>query len=97
MLINRWLWSIKDVCHWHEQELMLLADEQERFEHLVELNVQKQVKKLAQTTIIQRAWKKFEASHLHGWVYGLKTSLIKEILNLPPRSPEVAVYTYDFE
>ncbi|WP_460969054.1 carbonic anhydrase [Spirosoma migulaei] len=66
LLINRWLWSIKDVCHWREQELMLLADEQERFEHLVELNVQKQVKKLAQTTIIQRAWKRFKASHLHG-------------------------------
>lgn len=96
-LINKWLRSIKDVYHRHEQELTLLADEQQRFERLVELNVQEQVRNLSRTTIIQRAWKKFEAPHLHGWVYGLKTGLIKEILNLPPGSPVGAVYTYDFE
>ncbi|MVM39834.1 carbonate dehydratase [Spirosoma sp. HMF3257] len=96
-LINKWLRSIKDVYHRNEQELNLLADEQDRFERLVELNVHEQVRNLAQTTIIQRSWKKFDAPHLHGWVYGLKTGLIKEILNLPPGSPVGAVYTYDFD
>ena len=96
-LINKWLRSIKDVYQQYEKELQSIQNEQERFDKLVELNVQEQVKNLAQTTIVQRSWKKFDAPHLHGWVYGLKTGLIKEILNLPPGSPVGAVYTYDFD
>lgn len=95
-LINKWLRNIKDVYAKHDEEFALLSDPQARFDRLVELNVEEQVKNLQKTTIVQRSWKKFESPHLHGWVFDLKTGLIKEILNLPPGSPIEDIFRYDF-
>lgn len=96
-LINKWLRNIKDVYHEHEHELDAIDDEEHRFERLVELNVEEQIKNLAHTTIVQRAWKNEQAPYLHGWVYGMSTGLIKEIINMPPGSKVDDIYTYEFE
>jgi len=95
-LINKWLRNIKDVYEKHEAEFELLRDPQSRVDRLVELNVEEQVQNLQKTTIVQRAWKKFQSPHLHGWVFDMKTGLIKEILNLPPGSPVKGIFRYDF-
>ena len=63
-------------------ELGNIEDEHQRFNRLVELNVQEQVRNLAKTTIIQHAWQNGEYPHLHGWVFDLNTGLIKEFLNI---------------
>lgn len=95
-LINKWLRNIKDVYEKHESELVAVTDPATRFDRLVEFNVREQVKNLQKTTIVQRSWKKFESPHLHGWVFDLKTGLIKEILSLPPGSPIESIFRYDF-
>src|SRR5215213_8726975 len=56
-VLNMWLRNIKDVIRHHREELESIADEEERSDRLVELNVQEQVYNLAKTTIIQRCWK----------------------------------------
>lgn len=96
-LINKWLRNIKEVYYKHEQEINAIEDEHLRSDRLVELNVLEQVKNLSKTTIVQRAWKNREVPYIHGWVFGLKTGIINEILSLPPNSPIDPVFRYDFE
>jgi carbonic anhydrase len=96
-LINKWLRNIKDVYSKHEDELISVSDDHERFDRLVELNVIEQTKNLAKTTIIQKAWKKRNYPHLHGWVFDLHTGLINSISEIPPGSPVESIYRYDFE
>ena len=77
-LIDNWLRNIKDVYRFHENELNDLP-EQQRFDRLVELNVQEQTLNIAKTAVVQQAWAKQQPLYLHGWVYNLKTGLIETI------------------
>lgn len=94
-IINKWLRNIKDVYRIHEDELNNLANEEERTNRLVELNVQEQVMNLAKTSIIQKAWKYSHVPHLHGWVYGLNDGIIKPIFEMPAGSPIESPYAFD--
>jgi carbonic anhydrase len=94
-LLNMWLRNIKDVYRLYEEELNNIKDEEERVNRLVELNVQEQVMKLAKTSIIQRAWKYDQRPVLHGWVYGLKDGIIKNLFDMPPGSEMIDIYKYD--
>jgi carbonic anhydrase len=94
-VLNMWLRNIKDVYHMYSDELNAIEDQEKRTDRLVELNVKEQVLHLAQTTIIQRAWKQEQAPDLHGWVYGLKDGIIKPIFDLPAGSEIDPLYKYD--
>jgi carbonic anhydrase len=78
-LVDNWLRHIKDVYRFHAEELDSIEDEHARFERLVELNVIEQVFDLSKTSIIQNAWKNRKEPFVHGWVYSLKTGLIKDL------------------
>ena len=80
--INKWLINIKNVRNAHFEELKNIEDKNERINRLVELNVLEQVMNLAATNIIQDSWKQGDGPILHGWVYGLKNGIIKDILRL---------------
>jgi len=79
-LINRWLQNIKDCAERHEAELSALPDEESRSRRLIELNVVEQVDHLAKTSVVQRAWKEEGRPWLHGWVYDMRTGLLKELV-----------------
>ncbi len=76
--VDNWLRNIKDVYHQHTKELEAIKDPTERENRLTDLNVIKQVSNLAKTTIVQQAWGEREL-HLHGWVYGMKNGLVKDL------------------
>lgn len=78
-LVDNWLRFIKDVYRTHSQELDAIEDDEQRFDRLVELNVMEQVYDLSKTTIIQNAWRQRNEPKIHGWVYSLKTGLIKDL------------------
>ena len=90
-----WLRNIKDVYRLHRNELEAIADEEQRCDRLVELNVQEQVMHLAKTSIVQRAWKERQTPHLHGWVYGLKDGIIKPVFEMKAATPIDPLYEYD--
>ena len=94
-VLNMWLRNIKDVYRIHRDELNTITDEQQKFDRLVELNVQEQVMHLAKTSIIQRAWKNEQRPHLHGWVYGLKDGLIKPVFEMSANTNIDNLYEYD--
>ncbi|MEW6038989.1 MAG: carbonic anhydrase [Pseudomonadota bacterium] len=94
LILNKWLKHVKDVYRLHAAEIEALGSEEERIDRLVELNVIEQVHNLAHTSIIQQSWKHEHRPTLHGWVYGLKDGLIKQLINLPPGSGVSPIYQY---
>jgi len=96
-IIDNWIRHIKDVYRFHKNELEKVEDEDERFNRFVELNVQEQVKDLAKTAIVQNAWNKGQDLHLHGWVYGVGSGIIKDLeVNFNDNSSLDDVYKLKF-
>lgn len=78
-LVDNWLRHIKDVYRLHAQELDSIENEESRFNRFAELNVIEQVFDLMKTSIIQNAWRERNEPKVHGWIYELKTGLIKDL------------------
>jgi carbonic anhydrase len=78
-IVDNWLRFIKDVYRLHAEELDKIEDMEVRFDRLVELNVAEQVFDLVKTSIVQNAWQNKKDLFVHGWVYSLKTGLIKDL------------------
>ena len=78
-LVDNWIRHIKDNYRLHKQELNSIENEQERFDRFVELNVLEQVSSLAKTSIVQKAWENGQELHLHGWVYGVGSGIVKDL------------------
>jgi carbonic anhydrase len=76
--VDNWLRNVKDVYLEHQGELEAITDFDTRADRLTELNVIDQVRNLAKTGIVQKAWKD-RALHLHGWVYGINSGLITDL------------------
>ena len=94
-VLNMWLRNIKDVHRIHREELDLYNDEEQKYDRLVELNVQEQIFNLAKTSIIQHAWQHEQRPDLHGWVYGLKDGIIKSIFEMKAGTPIDPLYEYE--
>jgi carbonic anhydrase len=95
-LINKWLRHIKDIYRLHSRELDAIDDPKARLDRMVEINVMEQVNNLAETSMVQRAWKKFGRPVLHGWIYDLRTGYLKELACLRPGARLDPIYMFDF-
>lgn len=95
IVLNMWLRNIKDVYTIYAEELDKIEDNKKRSDRLVEVNVIEQVKHLAKTSIIQRAWKHHQKPSLHGWVYGLDSGIINPIFDMDFNSKVDELYVYD--
>ncbi|MTI39163.1 carbonate dehydratase [Fulvivirga lutimaris] len=78
-LIDNWLRHIKDVYNIHAKELDAIADNHERENRFVELNVQEQVFDLCKTATVQNAWRNGKPLQVHGWVYDIGNGIIKDL------------------
>ncbi|MCU0597864.1 MAG: carbonate dehydratase [Desulfobacterales bacterium] len=78
-LIDNWLGHIRDIYHKRQDELMSIADQELRINRLCELNVEEQVKNVANTSIVQDAWRKGQTLIVHGWIYGISDGLLKDL------------------
>jgi carbonic anhydrase len=96
-LINKWLRHIKDVYRFHRNDLDAIADENARFDRLVELNVLEQIHHIAETSIIQQSWHEHGYPHLHGLVFDIGTGGLKELVHLPPGSSLEDIYMFEFD
>ena len=96
-LIDNWIRHIKDVYRLHKDELDAIADEKQKFDRFVELNVSEQVLDLAKTSIVQNAWKNNQELLLHGWVYGIGSGLVKDLdVNIASNEDLEEVYQLKF-
>lgn len=93
-LINKWLINIKDAYRHNRDEIDAIADPKQRLNRMIEVNIREQLFNLTKTTIIQRAWKKRNAPHLHGWVYDVADGLINPVCDIPAGSDIDPIYRY---
>jgi carbonic anhydrase len=78
-LIDNWLRHIQDVRGKHRAQLDGLADEARRHDRLCELNVIEQVTNVSQTTVVRDAWARAQPLAVHGWIYGLRDGLLRDL------------------
>lgn len=78
-LVDNWLRNIRDIYSRSKDELDAISDKTERYNRLVELNVIQQVQNISHTTVVQNAWARGRDLTVHGWVYDMKTGLLKDL------------------
>jgi carbonic anhydrase len=77
-LVDLWLRHVQDVHVKHVGRVDLLPPDM-RHDRLCELNTIEQVVNVCQTIVVQDAWKRGQRLTVHGWVYGLKDGLIRDL------------------
>jgi carbonic anhydrase len=78
-LADNWLRHVQDVHSKHDAKVALVSDMPQRIDRLCELNVIEQVANVCQTTIVRDAWDRGQELAVHGWVYGLKDGLVRDL------------------
>ncbi len=77
-LADNWLRHVQDVRLRHRKRLDHLPPEQQE-DILCEMNVIEQVGNVALSTVLQDAWAREQEVAVHGWVYGLRDGLLKNL------------------
>lgn len=91
-LADNWLRHIQDVRLRHRKRIEHLPVEQQE-DTLCEINVIEQVGNVALSTVLQDAWARGQAVAVHGWVYGLRDGLLKN-LQVTVREPSEVVNVF---
>ncbi|MEZ5506109.1 MAG: carbonate dehydratase [Gammaproteobacteria bacterium] len=78
-LIDNWLYGIKNLYYRNKYRMDAIESEDERLNFLCELNVMQQVKNVAHTAVVQRAWERGQPLTIHGWIYSLQDGLAKDL------------------
>lgn len=78
-LIDNWLRHVQDVRRKHQTHLDGRAGEDQRHSGLCELNVIEQVVNVSQTTVVRDAWGRGQTLAVHGWIYGLRDGLLRDL------------------
>lgn len=89
-LSDNWLRHVQDVRQQHQSRLAKAANEAEAADRLCELNVIEQVTNVCQTTIARDAWERGQQLSVHGWIYGLKDGLLRDLKVTVTNFQEVA-------
>ncbi|TXC76069.1 carbonic anhydrase [Luteibaculum oceani] len=76
--LNPWLRNIRDVYRLHKSTLDAIADEDARYNKLIELNVHEQCMNLMKNEDVLRAVEK-GAVEVHGWVFDIKSGKIVDL------------------
>ena len=77
-ILNPWLRNIRDVYRIHKNELNDIADEEKKYERLVELNVKEQCVNLIKTASVQKAYRD-RGLKVHGWVFDVHTGKLVDL------------------
>jgi len=78
-LSDNWLRHVQDVRQKHGDYLAKMHDPVGAGDRLCELNVIEQVVNVCQTTVVRDAWERGQELTIHGWVYGLKDGLLRDL------------------
>lgn len=77
-ILNPWLRNIRDVYRIHKNELNAITDETERYNRLVELNVEEQCYNLLKTAAVQKAYLE-RGLQVHGWVFDMHSGRLIDL------------------
>ncbi len=77
-ILNPWLRNIRDVYRMHKDDLNIIEDEKERYDKLVEFNVQEQCLNVIKTAVVQKAYYE-RGLKVHGWVFDIHTGQLIDL------------------
>ena len=77
-VLNPWLRNIRDVYRIHKNELNAIEDETQKYNRLVELNVQEQCINLIKTAEVQKAVTD-RGLQVHGWVFDIHSGKLIDL------------------
>jgi carbonic anhydrase len=77
-ILNPWLRNIRDVYRLHKEELDAITNEEEKYNRLVELNVQEQCVNVLKTPDLQKAYKERQIT-VHGWVFDVHSGRLIDL------------------
>jgi carbonic anhydrase len=89
-LIDNWLRHVQDVHGKHRDMIDAIGDLHAREDRLCELNVIEQVANVCQTSIVLDAWERGQDLTVHGWIYGLRDGLVRDLRTSASSPAEVA-------
>lgn len=78
-IVDYWLRHLKDLYQKHHQALKQIADREQRWDRMCELNVVEQVFNVCHTNIVQSAWGRGQELSIHGWIYSIKDGLLRDL------------------
>ncbi|MFA5056680.1 MAG: carbonate dehydratase [Opitutaceae bacterium] len=78
-LADNWLRHLQDVHEKHAARVQAAADPARQGDRLCELNVIEQVVNVCQTTIVRDTWQRGQELAVHGWIYGLRDGLLRDL------------------
>jgi carbonic anhydrase len=77
-ILNPWLRNIRDVYRLHKNELNAIENEEEKYNRLVELNVQEQCVNVIKTAVVQKAYRK-RGLTVHGWIFDIHSGNLVDL------------------
>ncbi|MCB9602257.1 MAG: carbonic anhydrase [Sandaracinus sp.] len=86
--LGAWLHGPRQLAERAHEELAKLEGKA-KVDRMVELNVEAQVRTLAQLDCMKRAWDSGRQLHIHGWVYGLSGGHVRDLLTLTAENQTV--------
>jgi carbonic anhydrase len=78
-ILNPWLRNIRDVYRLHHDELRAIADEDARYNRLVELNIQEQCLNVIKMASWQKSFLETGEPEVHGWVFDVKSGRLIDL------------------
>lgn len=78
-LTDHWLEPIRRLARAYAVDLAQKNGEEARRDKLAELNVVEGVRRVAETPILQRAWRDGVSIRVHGLIYGLKNGRLRDL------------------
>lgn len=77
-ILNPWLRNIRDVYRLHKNKLNAIESDEDRYDKLVELNVQEQCINLIKTAAVQKAYRD-RGLKVHGWVFDVHSGKLIDL------------------
>jgi len=78
-IMNPWLRNIRDIYRLHQAELDAITDEIQRYDRLVELNVQEQCLNVLKTAVVQLGYLANGYPEVHGWIFNVRNGQIVDL------------------
>lgn len=78
-MVDHWLQPITMFYRKHHAHFEQLSPQAAAVDRMCELNIEMQVRRIATTPLVERAWGRGQTLHLHGWIYGMHDGLIRDL------------------
>lgn len=78
-MLDHWLQPISMLHRKHRAVFDAIGSEAARLDRMCEINIEMQVRRVAQTPIVENAWTRGQTLNLHGWIYAIHDGLIRDL------------------